>query len=167
MGHYVQTIGPAHQRILLWIFCFVADLAGGVAGAALVMAIDDSFVAGTPIVPAGMLWQALGVELVGAGPIIWVYFSGYFNPESWANRRKTNVPLMYGLATTAVTWIAIPYSSGCFNPIRYLASSLVNWNWDVNGWVFVASYAIAALFFGVIYYFTFRTTKQGETWHMD
>lgn len=168
MGHYIQTIPAMHQRFMLWIICFIFVLAGAVAGAALVLAMDGSQFQGTPIVPAGMMWQAFGIEIIGTVARTWVLWSGYFNPESWANKRKTNVPVMYGLVTIAVTWIAVPYSTGCFNPIRYLATSLISENWDVNGWVFVVSPIIGYLLGGMIlYYWTFRTTKQGEAWHMD
>jgi hypothetical protein len=168
MGHYAKTIGSMHQRIVLWIFCLLAVLAGSIVGAALVLAIDGSFRAGMPIVPPGMLWQAFGVELLGGGFITWVYFAAYFNPESWANRRKTNVPILLGVITAAVTWVSIPYSSGCFNPLRYIASSIVNWHWQEHGWVFVGGYAIGALLFGLIYFWNFRTTKEGTgKWNID
>ena len=167
MGHYQNTIGPMHQRILLWIICFLFDLGGAIVGVAIILGLDGSQLSGTPIVPAGQLWPAFGMEIMGGGIFAWVYFGAYFNPESWSNKRKTNVPLMLGLVTTATTWIAIPYSSGCFNPIRYLASSLVTENWDENGWVFVAGYVIGVLFFGLGAHWAFRTTKMGETWHQD
>jgi hypothetical protein len=167
MAHYSSTVGPVHQRILLWVICFLFVLGGAIVGVAIVLGLDGSHFSGTPIVPPGMLWQAFGMEIMGQGIFTWVFFAGYFNPESWANKRKTNVPLMLGLTTTATTWIAIPYSTGCFNIIRYLASSLVSEHWEEHGWVFVAGPAIGALFFGVLAFWAFRTTKMGEVWHQD
>lgn len=164
MKHYSLNMPLIWQRIIFWVVCMIASLGANVLAAWSVWAIQfDNAVtfAGLPLV-VGNMWRAFGILLVGYSLIYWVLFHAFYNPEAASDRNNSNAPIMLGIVTTAVTYVAVPFTGGGFSFEQYLATSIISGNWDIDGWVYPAASFGAGILIAVVFYTVARTTKDGS-----
>lgn len=159
MKHYSTYILAPFYRVIYWLILLGARFAGYIAAAyfAFFIQVDNTVThAGLPVVAVGLsLWWAFFIQVIGCLAIGWAFLHAYWNPSAASDVNQSNGHLLVGATFAIVTYLALPYTEGRFDFVRYITTAIASRRWDETGWVYAAGpaggFGLAALFWYWIY----------------
>ncbi|XP_076067533.1 MIP channel family protein big brain isoform X2 [Oratosquilla oratoria] len=133
----------------------LAQLGGGIAGAALLYGATSSGYAGelgaTVLSRVITPWQGFGIEFLLTFVVVFVVFASV-NPY----RRTLGSPAVaVGLAYLACTLVGLPLTGASMNPARSLGPAFVMNKWDAH-WVYWVAPLLGGTTAGLIYEYIFN-----------
>lgn len=133
----------------------LAQLGGGIAGAALLYGATSSGFSGdlgaTGVHKVITPWQGLGIEFLLTFVVVFVFFASV-NPY---RRSFGNPAVAVGLAYLACTLVGLPLTGASMNPARSLGPAFVKNKWDAH-WVYWVAPLLGGVTAGLIYEYIFN-----------
>jgi|TARA_B110000008_G_scaffold218542_1_gene218317 glycerol uptake facilitator-like aquaporin len=142
------------------IFFLIAQFAGGLFGAALVVATIPNAATGVTKIGAPQLNYGSTVasgfvfEVFGTFFLTWVILTNTCRTRS-VIAKNVSAPMAIGLAMCALQIFAYPFTGASFNPVRAFSPVVVAWNFEANLVIYMIAPVIGALFGAIIYILAF------------